>query len=87
MEGEDAEEDEVNVEDEVTVEDDTELDEEEGNLPALRETLVERSHREFCNWDAKERLKTVAHIKQIRKYKNGLISHDELSPTPMRYLV
>ena len=56
----------------------------EENLPALRETLVERSHREF--WDAKERLKTAAHIKQIRKYKDGLISHDELSPTPMGYL-
>ena len=49
MEGEDAEEDEVNVEDEANVEDDTELEEEEENLPALRETLVERSHREFLD--------------------------------------
>ena len=60
MEGEDVEEDEVNAEDEVNVEDDTELEEEEENLPALRETLAERSHREF--WDARERLKTAAYI-------------------------
>jgi hypothetical protein len=80
VEGEDVE-DEVNAEDEVNFEDDTELEEEEENLPALHETLAERSHREF--WDARERL---PHIKQIRKYKNGLISHDELSPTPIRYL-
>ncbi|KAN0067301.1 hypothetical protein V8E54_014564 [Elaphomyces granulatus] len=57
-------------EDEVNVEDDTELEEEEENPPALRETLVERSHREF--WDAKERLKTAAHIKQIWKYGMAL---------------
>jgi hypothetical protein len=54
--------------------DDTELEEEEENL-------VERSHREIL--DAKERLRTAVHIKQIRKYKDGLISHDELSPTPV----
>ena len=67
-------------EDEVNVEDDTELEGEGENLPALREILVERSHREFL--DANERLKTAVH----KTDKDGLRSHDELSPTPMRYL-
>jgi hypothetical protein len=40
-----------------------ELEEEEADLPAPHETLVERSHRDFG--DTKEHLKTAAHIKGI----------------------
>ena len=61
------------------------VEEEEESLPALRETLWSRTKPSRV-LDAKERLKTAVHtcIKQIRKYKDGLISHDELSPTPVR---
>ena len=74
-------EEEDSEEDEDDVEEDTELDEEEGeDLPAPRETSVERTHRKF--WDAKERLKTAVHIEHIKKYRDGLMSRDELAPTP-----
>jgi hypothetical protein len=57
-------------------EEETDDDEVVEEVTSLRETSVERRHREF--WQAKEQLKSAIHKERIQKYREELTDNDDL---------